>query len=158
MDKKDSSPRRQIYLKKVLRSNYCKAVFVIIFILSYFLVPEDVFVGYYILLAVAFMLSISLSLTCIIRNIKERVKLSRTYETSSISVIAAGIGLAALQVCGVGAPVCGASVGLGILSAIFPGVFVNFLQSYAVWIIVISIVLQLIALYEMNCFVRVSGA
>ncbi|MCD6477663.1 MAG: hypothetical protein J7K87_01545 [Candidatus Aenigmarchaeota archaeon] len=103
------------------------------------------------------MIAMSLSLTCIIRNIKERVKLSKTYETSSISVIAAGIGLAALQVCGVGAPVCGASVGLGILSAIFPGVFVNVLEFYAIWIIVISIALQLIALYEMNCFVKVRG-
>jgi len=85
-------------------------------------------------------------------NIKERIKLARTYKNSILSIIATAIGLSALQVCGVGAPVCTATIGAGILALIFPVTFVEFLSDYSILIISISILFQLIALYFMNCF------
>jgi len=73
-------------------------------------------------------------------------------ESSTIGIVATTIGLAALQICGVGAPVCGAAVGLGIISSIFPTVFINVMSKYAVYFIVFSITIQLITLYFMKCF------
>ncbi|MCD6414979.1 MAG: hypothetical protein J7L23_05135 [Candidatus Diapherotrites archaeon] len=143
---------KKAYMLKVIGSNYCKIVFIISLILSYFLIPKTVFTGIYYVLAAVFMLVFAISITCIIRNLKERLMLARTYEGSTLSIIAVVLGLSALQVCGVGAPICGATVGLGIVSVIFPGFFVDFLTDYSVYMILFSIILQLVALYFMNCF------
>jgi len=140
------------YITDTLKSKYCWIVFFVSMILSYFLIPSHVFYSWYSILALVFMVSFSLVVTCMVRNIKERILLARTYESSIISIIAIGIGLGALQVCGIGAPVCGAAVGIGIFSSLFPAAFSEFSYKYALHMILISIVLQLIALYFMNCF------
>ena len=141
-----------IYLFNIFKSKYCLIAFVLSLILSYFLIPKAVFYQWYIILAITFMLALSLTLTCIIRNIKEKILLARTYKSSIIGIIATALGLAALQVCGVGAPVCGAAVGVGILSSIFPAIFINIISKYQIYFIVFSILFQLVALYFMNCF------
>lgn len=140
------------YLINTLRSKYCIGVFILSLILSYFLIPGRLFYGIYLVLAIVFMILFALTLTCIIRNIKEKIVLAKTYKSSLIGIIAGGIGLAAVQVCGVGAPVCGATIGMGILSTVFPMVFVDILTKYASIILIISIIFQFIALYFMNCF------
>ena len=116
------------YIIAVLKSKYCEIVFLVSFFLSYFLIPKNVFHGWNQLLAYAFMLVFALTTTCIIRNIKEKILLARTYKSSILGIIAVALGLAALQVCGANAPVCGAAVGVGILSSIFPAVFVNLID------------------------------
>lgn len=142
------------YIWAVLKSKYCELVFVISFFLSYFLIPKNVFYGWNQLLAYAFMLVFALTTTCIVRNIKEKILLARTYKSSILGIIAVALGLAALQVCGVNAPVCGAAVGIGILSSIFPAIFVNLMAKPSIHLgmILISIVFQLVALYFMNCW------
>ena len=140
------------YLFYVLKSKYCIITFVLALFLSYFLIPKTVFYGLYILLAGLFMISFSLSITCIVRNIKEKVLVAKTYKSSVIGLVAAALGLAALQVCGVGAPFCGAAVGLGILSSFLPTAFIDIMSDFAVEFIVVSIFFQLLALYLMNCF------
>jgi hypothetical protein len=140
------------YLVKIFRSHYCKIVFIISLILAYFLVPQSVFYSWYSLLGVLYMTVFALTLTCIVRNIKEKILLAKTYQSSIIGVLAAALGMAALQVCGIGAPVCGAAISAGLLSVIFPSVFLSFLNKYALLIVVGSIILQGIALYFMNCF------
>ncbi|MGB9763385.1 MAG: hypothetical protein ACPLW7_05285 [Minisyncoccia bacterium] len=140
------------YLLKIFKSHYCKIVFVISLIGAYFLVPKTIFYGLYTILGILYMIIFAVTLTCIVRNIKEKVLLVKTYQSSIIGIIAAALGLAALQVCGIGAPVCGAAISAGILSVIFPNIFINFLNKYALIIIIISIGIQAIALYFMNCF------
>jgi hypothetical protein len=140
------------YIITILKSYYCKAVFLLALFGSYFLIPHKVFYGFGYVLAIAFMLAFSLSVTCIIRNIKEKILLARTYKRSVAHIILIALGLSALQVCGVGAPVCGATVGLGVLSIVFPGVFIDFLGDYHLAIIIFSILLQLVSLYFMGCF------
>ncbi len=140
------------YLVTILKSHYCKVVLLIAFIGSYFLIPSKVFYGFGYVLAITFMIAFSLSITCIIRNIKEKIMLAKTYKRSVFHIILIGLGLSAFQVCGIGAPVCGATVGLGVLSVIFPGVFIDFLGDYHGAIIIISILLQIISLYYMGCF------
>ena len=140
------------YILTILKSHYCKAVFLLAMLASYFLIPHKVFYGFGYILAITFMLTFSLSVTCIVRNIKEKILLARTYKRSVAHIILIALGLSALQVCGVGAPVCGATVGLGVLSVIFPGVFIDFLGDYHLVIIIVSILLQLVSLYFMACF------
>ncbi len=143
---------KKIYLLEVIKSSYCKLAFVVSLFVSYILIPPTVFNGVYSLVAVTFMVAFSLSIMCIVRNVKEKVLLARTYKSSLIGIIATALGISALQVCGVGAPVCGASIGLGVLSAIFPGFFVNFLEGYSIWILAATILLQVASLYFMKCF------
>ena len=143
---------KDIYLIRTLDSHYCKIVFVASAFLGYFLVPKTAFYGYFEILAWIFIFLFALVITCIVRNTKERIVLSRTYGSSILGTIAVAIGLAALQACGLGAPVCGAAVGMGIFSAIFPSFFMNFFTNYALWIFLISIAFQFLALYFMNCF------
>jgi len=138
-----------------LKSKYCIGVFAVSLILGYISVPKSVFYGIYLIFAGIFIISFALTLTCVVRNVKEKIVLARTYKSSLVGIIATGVGLAALQVCGVGAPVCGATVGLGILSAIFPIAFVDILSKYSLEIIVVSIIFQLGALYFMNCFEQI---
>ena len=76
---------------------------------------------------------------------------SRKDGASLLAVLANVIGLSTLQVCGVGVPTCGASIGIGIVTAIFPDVLVNYFQDYAVWILIFSILIQIYSLYSLNC-------
>ena len=148
---------KQIYLFQVFKSNYSKLVFLSSLLLGYFLIPEHVFYGWSTLLGVIFIISFALVVTCLVRNMKERIALARNYTSSIVGTLAVAIGLAALQVCGVGAPICGAAIGLGLLSAIFPGIVLNFLTEFSTYIVVISIILQISSLYFMNCFKEVGN-
>ncbi len=149
---------KEMYLFTVLKSNYCKLVLVLSLFVAYMLIPSTVFTGWYTLLAGAFAIAFPLSMMCMIRLIKERAKAASTYSGSAIGLIASIIGLSALQVCGVGAPVCGASLGLGVLSAIFPGVFVNVLEGYSTWFLLLAVISQVASLYFMKCFSKPSAA
>ena len=145
------------YVQHIFKSHYCKIIFIIIFFLSYFLIPKKLFHSWWILVAILFMFLFSLVITCIVRNVKEKVILAKTYKSSLIGVLATAIGLSALQVCGVGAPVCGATIGAGFLSALFPGIFMRFLDNFAIYILIASILLQIISLYFMNCFKKLNN-
>ena len=146
---------RSLYLLRVFQSHYCQFVFGFSLVLGYLIVPKKIFYGYDTILGVFFIFSFALVTTCLVRQIKERVKVARTYSGAIIGVIATAIGLAALEACGVGAPVCGAMVGVGILSVIFPMSAVDIIGRYAVPILVGSILIQFVALYFMNCFKKV---
>ena len=143
---------KNIYLIGIFKSVYCQIVFVISLVGGYLLVPKSNLSNYVEALVYLFIILFALVVTCMVRNIKERVVLSRTYGSSIIGTIMAGLGLAALQVCGVGAPVCGATIGVGVLSAIFPSFFLSFLEQYNLEIFLFSVGFQFLALYFMNCF------
>ncbi|MBT4334308.1 hypothetical protein HOD61_00640 [archaeon] len=102
------------------------------------------------------MIVFALTMTCIVNNIKERIILAKTYKTSMVSIIATAIGISALQVCGVGAPICTATIGAGVLALIFPITLIEVLSRYSILIISFSILLQLTALYFLGCFKRVT--
>jgi len=145
---------KNIYLLKIMSSIYCKIVFVFAFASSYFLLPDGVWGGVHKYIALAFMFTFSFSVACIVRNIKEKVVLARTYKTSVFSLIFSVLGFSAFQVCGINAGMCTATVGMGVVSTIFPSFFVHFLSDYGHLIIWFSVALQLIALYFMKCFNR----
>ncbi|MBU0757776.1 MAG: hypothetical protein KKF44_06920 [Nanoarchaeota archaeon] len=142
---------KNVFLVQTFRSRYCIMVFLIGMLLSYFLVPRMLF-HTHLLLALVFMAVFSTVLACSVRIAKERIINTRVAGTGLLSVIAMGIGFSALHVCGVGAPVCGATVGLGVMSLFLPTAASQVIEKYSIHIILISIIFQLVSLYFMNCF------
>jgi len=138
--------------KKILKSHYCKIVFAFFFVLSFYLVPHKLFQGLYLLLVVLFSLSFSAVMTCLVLNMKERYKNAKDAGKSVLGIVAALLGLSALQVCTVGGGFCAISLGSSIVAAIFPGVAFHFMSRYAVAIIIVSILIQVYSLYKMRCF------
>jgi len=143
---------KKIYLLEVFKSNYCKIVFVLMMFVSYFIIPKKVFYGWFYIVAIIFMVTFSMVMTCLIRSIKDKVVENRKTKQKITGAIAALIGLSALQVCTIGAPICGASIGASLVAGIFPSVAFNFLESYSVYIIITSVLLQIYSLYQMRCF------
>lgn len=143
---------KNLYLINILHSNYCKLVFLSAFFGSYFIVPDAVFVGQYRLLVLFFMLTFSLVATCIVRNIKEKILIAHHVKTTFVGLFFYILGISALQVCGMSAAMCTASVGAGLVSVIFPGVMFNYLIEYSVYVVYLSITSQLLVLYYLKCF------
>ena len=147
---------KNIYLFKIFKSYYCLAVFVLMALISYFLVPEKIFYGFYNLMALVFILVFSLTLTCMVRSIKDRIVEHRKQAVKPIWGVLIGlIGLSALQTCAIGAPICGASIGMAIVSAIFPTLAFDFINDYSLEVIIFSVFIQIISLYQMKCFKKV---
>jgi hypothetical protein len=122
-------------------------------IISYFLVPKKIFYGWYHILAIIFILVFALTATCLVRSIKDRIIEHKKQKTHSILGILFGvIGLSALHTCAIGAPVCGASVGMAIVSAFFPAVAFDFMSDYSVEVITVSILIQIFSMHQMKCF------
>ncbi len=147
--------RCSLYIIKIFKSYFCQFAFFLFLLISYFLTPKRVFYGWFSILAIIFMVVFSLTLTCLARNIKEKVIIAKTYKSSILGIIATVLGLSVLQVCGIGAPICGASLGAGVISLFFPSFALGFFEEYSLYILIISIVLQIISLYFMKCFVKI---
>jgi len=143
---------KDLYLLKIFKSNYCKIVFIVSLAIAYFLIPSRIFYGIFTILGIIYMIVFALTLTCTVRNVKERIILVKKYQTSIVAILAAALGMIALQVCSIGAPVCGAAIGAGILSLLLPSIFISFLNKYALIIVIASIIIQAVALYFLNCF------
>jgi len=137
-------------LKELLKSNYCRAIFVISVIVSYFLLPDFIFMGWLSLLAVLFMLIFSVSMTCMVRGIKDTLANTKKTSTSVLSLISMLFGFSAFHACTIGAPLC-VTAGLGLLVVALPGFMVDVLSTYGVIIIVVSMVIQILVLYWMGC-------
>lgn len=134
-----------------LKSNYCKVVFLISLILGYLSVPKHIYTGNYVFLTIPFIILFAFTITCIVRSIKEKIVASKQNGSSVLVIIANVVGISTLQVCGLGVPSCGASIGIGLVTAIFPEFMVRYLKDYAVWILIFSILIQIYSLYSLNC-------
>ncbi len=140
------------FLLENLKSKYCQLVFFGSLILGYVLTPKNVLIGANKYIAFFFITTFALTIACVVRSVKEKVKTAYTHKSSTIGLLASVIGISTLQVCGLGTPVCGASVGIGIVTTVFPGFLINQVRSYSEIILGISILAQLVSLYMMNCF------
>ena len=135
----------------MIKSRYCRGVFIISFIVGYLLIPRVLF-SRYALLVLIFTTLFAFNVTCIIYHVKERVRAARFYKRSIWGIVASAVGLSVLQICGIGTPMCGASIGLGVFSTLFPHIIFPLVQQYGPYLIVISIILQIASLYSMKCF------
>lgn len=140
------------FLSKIFFSHYCKVIWLLSLFAAYLMIPHHLFSTMYFPLAILFMIGFATMMTCMIRNIKDKIVLARSYKSSIWGILASVFGLTALQLCGLGNVFCGGSIFLGVLSAIFPGAAVNLLSEYAVEIIVFSILMQIFSIWQMDCF------
>ena len=143
---------KRIYLTEIFKSNYCKVIFILSLILITVLIPKKIFYSYYSILGALFIFVTSITITCFIRNIKEKVFLAKANGASIIGIITIILGFGGLQACTVGAPVCGASIGAGFFALFFPGIAMDLIEKYSILVIILSIIIQIFALYFMNCF------
>jgi ABC-type multidrug transport system permease subunit len=150
-------PKKNFVIIKVLESNYCKLVFLLSLVLSYFLVPKHLVGFWWNLIIIIFMLVFSLNMTCIVRNIKERIKTAKTTTNSVINLIASGLGIMALQVCGTSGYFCSASILMGLFSSVLPHFLLDFLKEYSLYIILATILFQIISLRNMKCFKKIAS-
>lgn len=142
---------KKITLFYIFRSHYCKVCFFLGLILGYSLLPKEIFLYTHKFVAGIFLLLFALVITCLVRSIKERIVAARKYSASSLGLIASIIGLAAFHACGVGAPMCGAAIGVGFVGIFFPAVVSNFISlNYGIFIY-LAIFMQLISLYFLKC-------
>ncbi len=146
---------RSLYLSKIFGSNYCKTIFIVSLFISYFLVPPRLFKDLYAILAVAFMLSFSLTITCMAWTIKQRALLAKKKGASIFAVVATAIGISSLQLCGIGTPICYASLGMNFFAALVPSSLFFPLMDYSMYIVVFSILFQMFSLHKMGFFKRV---
>jgi len=142
---------KNIYLRKVLTSHWCKLAFLLALLLGYFLIPHTVLNGFNLILALFFLILFALVSMCLVRNIKEKFFLARARRAGILSLLAIIFGFSALQMCAVNS-ICLAGAGAGILSLIFPGIMFSFLEKYAVIILLISTIIEALSLYFMGCF------
>lgn len=123
--------------------------------MGFYFLPKKVFFGWYILLASTFALLFAFTFTCLVRSIKDQIILHKKNKKPVLSALASLIGLSAFQVCGIGAPICGISIGAAVVSSIFPSFAFNIINDYALYIIYISIALQIFSLVQMKCFTQI---
>ncbi|MEM3374466.1 MAG: hypothetical protein QXE31_04560 [Candidatus Woesearchaeota archaeon] len=139
------------FIYAVFESNICKIVFLISLLIGYFLTPKRIFYGVYTLLGIFYIILFAMVMTCMVRVIKEKVINLKHTGASFFSIILSLFGFGALNMCGIGAPVCTAGISIGVAS-LFPGFFHDFFHNYGILVLVISIILQIIALLYMGCF------
>jgi energy-converting hydrogenase Eha subunit A len=153
---KDNTKKNFVIIK-VLESNYCKLVFLLSLILSYFLVPKHLVGFWWNLIVIVFMLLFSLNMTCMVRNVKERIKEAKATTNSVIGLIASGLGIVALQVCGTSGYLCSTGILMGVLSSVLPHFLLDFLEEYSLYIILATILFLIISLRNMKCFKKIAA-
>ena len=91
-------------------------------------------------------------ITCFVRSLKEKIYTAKSNGASLLGILAIIFGFGAIQAGTIGAPICGASIGAGVIAIAYPNLAMNFFEDYSVTIILVSILIQIIALYLMKCF------
>lgn len=134
------------FIIAVFESKICFFVFLISLVIGYFLTPKNVFYGFYTFLGIFYIIFFALVMTCMIRVIKEKVLNLKKAGASFFSIILSIFGFSALNVCGIGAPVCTSGITIG-----FASIFPSFLKEYSIYFLILSIVLQILAIIYMGC-------
>ncbi len=136
-------------IEETFQSRYCQSVFTITFILTLLLIPRHLLQGWLLPLTLMYIASFSITVSCFVRETKERV--IRAAGHSITSIIGAVLGYTALHACSSGA-FCSGSVGLGIISALLPKVALSFITQHAYVVLALSIAMQFFSLWQMRCF------
>ncbi len=136
-------------LQEVLDSPYCKTALLLSVGTMIVLLPKTLFHGFIAIPALLYVILFSLNITCLIRQTKERSK--ATPKNSVVSFIATIVGITTLSTCGISAPMCGATLGMGLFSTITPHFILPLLFRYSAWFLIGAIGLQLYSLYRMQC-------
>jgi len=133
-------------LFNIMKSWWCKGVFVLGLIAALLILPQRAFSGPMLPLSILFIATFSFSLSCTAKNIKEKTK---AYRGSTLGLIGSVIGIGALHTCTMSGFCATATV--GIVSAAVPA-FIQPLLKYHIYILGFAVILQILALMSMHCF------
>jgi hypothetical protein len=144
-----------VRFEQILKSKYCWFVMIGSLILSYFLIVREFtsFTSFWsILLSVFYIILFSISNSCLIFEIKSRVKNKMdTGKTSFISILGSILGFGAVQLCTVSGT-CSINLITTLLFAVFPTSIGMIFVKNGIWILVIANLLLLYSIYKLECF------
>jgi hypothetical protein len=142
-------------LNEIFKSKYCWLVIFVSAILGYFLVIKKLtsFTSFWsIFLSVFYIILFSISNSCLIRLIKDRVKNNIKAGTNSLlSIIGSILGLGAIQLCTVSGT-CSVTLFTSLIFTVFPTSIGMLFINNGIWILLFSNILLLYSLFKMNCF------
>lgn len=141
-----------IFLFEIFKRKRCRIVALIAAALITLIVPKDIFKGWLILLGVPFIILSSMVVACVVRLLKERIDLSKESGASFLAILATVFGFIALHMCTLGSMVCGATLSFSVVAFILPEYLFHKMSQYPIYVLIFSILLQIISLYLMNCF------
>jgi hypothetical protein len=141
--------------KSVLISKYCWFVILISSIFGYLLIIRKItsFTSFWsILLSVFYIILFSISNSCLVFEIKNRVESKvKTGTSTLLSILGSVLGLGAVQLCTVSGT-CGMSLFASLILTIFPTSIGMLFIKNGIWILLISDLLLLFSIVKMGCF------
>jgi hypothetical protein len=139
----------------ILKSKYCWLVIFISIFLGYFLIIKKFtsFTNFWsILLSVFYIILFAISNSCLIREIKERSKDSvRSGKSIILSILGTIFGFGAIQLCSISGG-CGINIFTSLLFSILPTSLSLLVVQNGIWILLVSDLLLVFAIYKMRCF------
>ncbi len=142
---------KNLALFQIFKSKYCIFTFILSVFAVSLLAPRQIF-HHNDLIGFIFIISTALLITCLVRNIKEKVYSARINGASILGILSIILGFGALEACAMSAPVCGAYISTGFLALFFPNFALTFFEKYNTLVILSSFIIQFFALYQMKCF------
>ncbi len=127
-------------------------VFTVAFLLALFILPSHILNGPYVYLGLVFIIVFSLNMTCLVKVMRHRANTAKAQGAGIFGIIGTALGFIALQMCGVGGPLCGALFGSVVFASLLPAGSLGYFTHYAVEMVVMAIVIQIISLWYLKCF------
>jgi len=135
----------------LLKSNTCKAIFLIFLIGGCLLLFKFMHNGVLLTLSILLIVAFSTSAMCMARNIKEKIEIAKMEKKPLIALILSILGFSALSTCGLNASSCGVGIGGGLLGLLSPSI-VKLLANFGIYALILSLLVQIYSLYNMKCF------
>ena len=128
---------------EVLKSKYCWIVIFISVILGYFLIIKKftLFTSFWsIFFSILYIVLFAISNSCLIKELKERIKGNFKTGNSILSILGSILGIGAIQLCTVSGT-CSINIVTSLLLSIFPTSLGFFFIKNGIWILIISNIL-----------------
>ena len=138
-------------MKKLFSDVPSIVVFTVAFLLGLFILPTHIRSGEYFYLGIIFVSLFALNMTCVVHTMRARAKVARASGAGVVGVVTTAVGFTALQMCGVGGPLCGALFGSIVFASILPAGSLGLVTHYAVEIVLVAIVIQAVSLWYLGC-------
>lgn len=119
--------------------------------IGYLLTPSDIIHSRLAPVGYVFSIVFATTSVCALSSIKVNFQRQRLAGKSYLGIVVSIFGLVGLQACGIGGAFCGVTTGMSIISVIFPAFMVSTLHTYGIYIVVISVIAQILFLYHSGC-------
>ncbi len=143
-------PSPKIQLSVLAKSPFCRAVLLLSVVAGYFLVPKPLYSSNLLPLALLFIATFSLTITCIVFSAKERFLTIRSSGESILGAVGSLVGIVSIELCGISATSCSGGLALSAIGFLLPAGAIHLLSNFAVPLLALSIGAQLIYLFR-NC-------